>query len=106
MQNLGLFGRGSQYRLADGLRLEERPQVRGFDIGRERGGLGALAQRFRERKHQREDGDQQGNALVAAVMVYVPVSPRHVRSPFSEFYLDLTTISRPASATAVNAAPA
>src|SRR5260370_13637546 len=95
MQNLGLFGRGSQYRLADGLRLEERPQVRGFDIGRQRGGLGALAQRFRERKHQREDGDQERNALVAAVFLYVPLVPRQVRLPFSEFYLDLKTIIKP-----------
>jgi hypothetical protein len=59
-----LLGRGPERGLADGLGLEERPQVGGLDVGIQRLGLGRLAQGLREREHQREHRDQERDALV------------------------------------------
>src|SRR5205823_5211232 len=76
VQQFGLLRRGPERRLADRLRLEERPEVRRLDVGGERGGLRALAERLGKREHQREHRDEERYTLVAAVFD-VTVSCRH-----------------------------
>ncbi len=49
---------------ADGLRLEECPQVRRLDIVADRRGLCAFPERLGEREEQRQDRDHQRNFLV------------------------------------------
>src|SRR6266705_4541892 len=66
-----LLGGGAHGSLADGLRLEEGPQVRGLDVIGERARLRALAERLRKRKHEREDGDEQCDFLVGGIDVSV-----------------------------------
>ena len=63
---LGMLGGGLHHGAADALGLEERPQVRGFDVLADGFGLRALAQRFRQRQEQRDDSDQQRDLLVGA----------------------------------------
>src|SRR5258708_19843444 len=57
-----------RYRLhnsaANALGLKEGPEIRGFDVLADGFGLGALAQRLRQRKKQRDHRDQQRDLLV------------------------------------------
>src|ERR1035437_7800681 len=62
----GLIRRGLNHGAADALGLKERPQVRTFDILADGFGLGALAQRLRQREKQRDHGNQQRDLLVLA----------------------------------------
>src|SRR6202035_2724307 len=55
---------GPQHRLADGLGLEEIPQVGGFDVLAQRRRLRALAQRLGKRQEQREYRNHQRDLLV------------------------------------------
>ena len=61
------LGRRLEHGLADGLGLEERPEVRRLDVVADRRGLRALAERLREREAQRDHRDQQRDLLVAGV---------------------------------------
>src|SRR5689334_2712693 len=49
-EELGVLGRRLHHGAADGLGLEEGPEVRGLDILGDRFGLSALAERFRQRQ--------------------------------------------------------
>src|SRR5262249_40040977 len=77
-----LLGGGFHQRATDRLGLEERPHGRGFRVVAERCRLRALAQRLRERQAQSDDGDQQGDLLVAAfedrLFLVVPVPVLHL----------------------------
>jgi hypothetical protein len=52
--------------VANAFGLEECPQVRGLDILSEGFGLGALAERLRQRETQRDDRDQKRDLPVLA----------------------------------------
>ncbi len=61
------FRGGAHGRAANGLGLEEGPQVGGVDIAGDGLVLCLLAADFGDRQHQREHGDEQRDLLVAAL---------------------------------------
>src|SRR4030088_2578099 len=61
-----MIRRSLNHGAADALGLEEGPEVGGLDVLAEGLGLGALAQRLREREKQRDHRDQQSDLLVGA----------------------------------------
>src|ERR1700704_1323494 len=63
---LGVLGGGLDHGAADAFGLEERPQVRRLDVLADGFGLGALAERLRQREKQGDHGDQQRDLLVGA----------------------------------------
>ena len=62
--DLGRLALHDRERAADGLRLQEIPEIRGFDLEVQRRRLRALAEGFREREEQRQHRDDQRDLLV------------------------------------------
>ena len=61
----GLFGGCAHRGLANGPRLEKCPEIGGFHIPGQRFRLRAFGPGFRQRQKQRQNGNQQRNALMA-----------------------------------------
>jgi hypothetical protein len=61
---------GEEHCPADGLGLEEIPQVRGLDVEVHCLGLRALAQRFGKRQEQRHHGNDDGDLFVRSGSVF------------------------------------
>src|SRR5204862_220977 len=85
------LGGGAHRRLADGLRLEEGPEVRSLDVARERARLRPLAEGLGESENERENRDEKGNLLVGGIDVYVGFG--HFR--FSLFRDGLEPVGQP-----------
>src|SRR5262249_43180811 len=79
---------------ADGLGLEEGPQVGSFHVGAQRLGLRALAEHLCHGKTQRQHRNENGDLLVVALDEPVPVFVRHPARPLSGWQLSANARER------------